>query len=690
MKINSPMLFNGQHLATYVKLFEKLGLTSNNDASVISGVINKSWILGTDSKSFTGADVLVTAADTETISAAIERLTTAVAKVKQYNVVKATGTALEVTPADATVDGITTTTFTVDLNLADKSLEQSETGLKIKVADKTLVVGESGLASGIKLAKLDTATDGFAASYQLVDAEGAALANSAVINIPKDQFLKAAEYDAENETINFTFEINAKDADGKITSTEHKVSLPVGDLIDTYNAGAGLDVDKANNTFSVKLGAETAAAGTLTVDADGVHFVDNLNYTTVRYGAIPVLADLTEEQKAAFVKNTLVINESTGEAAVVAVGGTAVHKLTTDVASAILKDASGNLTTPDYVPTSEAVVEYVDDFAEKKGFSAIVILEGELGTTVETAPAVNTLFVDVNGQTGIVAAGDTAVKDISQGYTDSIADDSADDDLTTVKAVKEYVGAELSKLDTQIDTRIDGIDTRIDGVDTEISTLKSGKVDKVVGGDGNLVAFGADGAIADSGKTITGEVTGSANVVTDAAVKTYVDTAVSGLQNNLDTLDINKFELVSGFVTAPEAGWLNDKLYFTADGQAKIFDGDTLYNLSMEASTNLAEDAPETKVVTAKAAKDYVDDQTTEVKAKAVEMLEGQYSIGGNQTAQVPGRVIAVYDAAGDQCYPSIKYANGSSVISIDDLADPETFTIIYAKRINAADGALA
>ena len=70
-------------------------------------------------------------------------------------------------------------------------------------------------------------------------------------------------------------------------------------------------------------------------------------------------------------------------------------------------------------------------------------------------------------------------------------------------------------------------------------------------------------------------------------------------------------------------------------------------------------------------------------------MVPGAVHVAGT-SATVSGRVIAVYDAAGDQCYPSIKYANGSSVISIDDLTAAETFTIIYAKRIAATDGALA
>lgn len=601
MKINKPMLFNGQYLATYVKLFEKLGLTSSADGSSVSGIITKDWILGSNSKNFTGENVFVTAAGTETIAAAIERLTTAVAQVKQYNVVAADETALEVTSADATAQGITTTTFTVGLNLADNSLEQSADGLKVKVADKTLVLSNSGLASGIKLAKLNTATDGFAASYQLVDAEGTALANSAVINIPKDQFLKSAEYDATTETINFTFEINAKDADGKVTSTEHKVSLPVGDLIDTYNAGAGLAVDKDTNTFSVKV-ADDGTRNFVTVDANGLHLATETTLTA---------------------------------------------------------DSDVKL------PTSKAVADYVSGYVydqAKTAYSAVVKYDGILSGTVENAPKVNTLYVDNDGQTGIVLADQTAVIDISQEFITSL--DSAvdyDERLITAGAVK----AAKAELDGAIDN----------------------KVDKVAGAANNLVVFGADGAIADSGKTIATEVVESANVVTASAVKKYVDDAVSGL--NTDLAAIDKFELVSGFVNAPENGWVNDKLYFTAEGQAKVYDGGTFHDLSMEASTDLANDASETKVVTAKAAKDYVDDQTTEVKAKAVEMLEQEVSVGGGTTATVSGRVIAVYDETNEQCYPTIAYANGVSTISVDvdTLID---LTVLYAKRINADNGTLA
>ena len=64
------------------------------------------------------------------------------------------------------------------------------------------------------------------------------------INIPKDQFLKEASYDADNKELVFVF----------VTETgETTTKIDVSNLVDTYTAGNGLEL--ANNTFSVKLDA---------------------------------------------------------------------------------------------------------------------------------------------------------------------------------------------------------------------------------------------------------------------------------------------------------------------------------------------------------------------------------------------------------------------------------------------------
>ena len=80
------------------------------------------------------------------------------------------------------------------------------------------------------------------------------------INIPKDQFLKEASYDADNKELVFVF----------VTETgETTTKIDVSNLVDTYTAGNGLEL--ANNTFSAKI---TDGDKFLSADGNGIscHF----------------------------------------------------------------------------------------------------------------------------------------------------------------------------------------------------------------------------------------------------------------------------------------------------------------------------------------------------------------------------------------------------------------------------------
>ena len=80
------------------------------------------------------------------------------------------------------------------------------------------------------------------------------------INIPKDQFLKEASYDADNKELVFVF----------VTETgETTTKIDVSNLVDTYIAGNGLEL--ANNTFSAKI---TDGDKFLSADGNGIscHF----------------------------------------------------------------------------------------------------------------------------------------------------------------------------------------------------------------------------------------------------------------------------------------------------------------------------------------------------------------------------------------------------------------------------------
>ena len=114
---------------------------------------------------------------------------------------------------------------------------------------RTDVDNLDGLVKGIKIQKDETATSGFAASYRLIDANGGQLGS--VINIPKDQFLAGAAYNADAKALVLTFAINEKDANGFETETKKEISIPASSFVHEYNAGAGIDFDASTASFKL-------------------------------------------------------------------------------------------------------------------------------------------------------------------------------------------------------------------------------------------------------------------------------------------------------------------------------------------------------------------------------------------------------------------------------------------------------
>lgn len=118
--------------------------------------------------------------------------------------------------------------------------------------------------------KLETATDGYLASYQL-QKDGAPV--GATINIPKDYLVKSASVKTAtaNDPSGFAegtkyidFVVNTYDTDSGSGKESH-IYLNVQDLVDAYTPGDGIEISEAN-TISVKVVAENG----LSVDASGV------------------------------------------------------------------------------------------------------------------------------------------------------------------------------------------------------------------------------------------------------------------------------------------------------------------------------------------------------------------------------------------------------------------------------------
>ena len=118
--------------------------------------------------------------------------------------------------------------------------------------------------------KLETATDGYLASYQL-QKDGVPV--GATINIPKDYLVKSASIKTAtaDDPSGFTegtkyidFVINTYDTDSGSGKESH-IYLNVQDLVDAYTPGDGIEISEAN-AISVKVVAENG----LSVDASGV------------------------------------------------------------------------------------------------------------------------------------------------------------------------------------------------------------------------------------------------------------------------------------------------------------------------------------------------------------------------------------------------------------------------------------
>lgn len=108
------------------------------------------------------------------------------------------------------------------------------------------------------------ATSGYAASYQLMETkngETIPLENS-IINIPKDQFLSAAVYNASTESIDLTFAVS-----GYPTLT----SIPVTGLVHEFEGVSGVAINyNANGTKSqIKGVVDSTSEAFLTVGANG-------------------------------------------------------------------------------------------------------------------------------------------------------------------------------------------------------------------------------------------------------------------------------------------------------------------------------------------------------------------------------------------------------------------------------------
>ena len=142
-----------------------------------------------------------------------------------------------------------------------------EISLAISANDKVLSQTTDGLLATFQIAKLGSANEGMAASYQLQDKTGNPM--GVTIDIPKDMVISAAEVKKVEQAdqpysgavvgdmyIDFTI----------ANATSDHIYLPAKTLFDAYVQGNGIEIN--GNKIAVK--RDAASEGFLTVGADGV------------------------------------------------------------------------------------------------------------------------------------------------------------------------------------------------------------------------------------------------------------------------------------------------------------------------------------------------------------------------------------------------------------------------------------
>lgn len=107
---------------------------------------------------------------------------------------------------------------------------------------ETAIDNANDTINALKIVKLsDPQGETYVSSYQLQGKDGVVLGDT--INIAKDQFLKSASYDDTTKELVFTFVLE--------NGSEEISRVPVGDLVDTYLAGAGIELTKTENNETV-------------------------------------------------------------------------------------------------------------------------------------------------------------------------------------------------------------------------------------------------------------------------------------------------------------------------------------------------------------------------------------------------------------------------------------------------------
>lgn len=353
------------------------------------------------------------------------------------------------------------------------------------------------------------------------------------IIIPEDQFFKGAEYDSTTKILSLTFRV-LKDE----VMTDEVVNINVSDLVDTYTAGNGLNVE--NNVFSIRLNTETEKYLTLNADGIGVFGID---------AALATKANVTDVENLIEKVNT--INGNAALEGSFAKGDADTLKSAKDYTNEKTEEIANSLV---------AEVERAKS-AEKANADAIAILNGneaEVGSvknaikTVETytdekvnvektarEEAISELTDTVNGKAN---ASEVYTKEEidSKGYLTEHQDISTLATKNELNTVSDNLSQSFTTLQNEVEKKVEKVEIVKNSQSDLQYTLK---VDGIDAGEINIPKdqFLKEVTYDASSKelTFTFETTSGVNV-TKIKIDDLVDTYVAG--NGL-TLTDNKFEV---------------------------------------------------------------------------------------------------------------------------------------------------
>lgn len=278
------------------------------------------------------------------------------------------GMVLTLTPSEGEADVVTIDAYNKK-EIDDKFAalpEDKDTTYTAKADDKVLKLTGTEFSTELGLKHEN-------GKISLTGIGGAVIAEFSDADFIADGVLEDVSYDATKKELTFTW--NIKDDQGNFKTD----IVPIGDLVDTYTAGNGLELTNAQ--FSVKI--DDASEGFLTVGADGVKLAGvqeaiNAAKTEALNGNAVVLAQAqayTDSAKTAAETKAGELADAAEAAAIEEAG-----KLADAAKQAAITDAAGKYATTDALNdvkktaedavTAEEMASHVTDAIKDKVDSA--------------------------------------------------------------------------------------------------------------------------------------------------------------------------------------------------------------------------------------------------------------------------------------------------------------------------------